>query len=64
MTIKSCSNLAPGKQKLLFAKQTALRLLTDVQVRTWSVLSKPAGTLPPDTPLYLSGCSHPLSCGI
>lgn len=47
MTIKSCSNLAPGKQKLLFAKETALRFLTDIQVRTWAVLSKPAGTSPP-----------------
>lgn len=64
LTIKSCSNLAPGKQELLFAKQTALRVSIHLKVRIWAALSNPAGSLPRRTLLYLSGCSHLASCGI
>lgn len=63
LIIGSDSNLTPGKQKLPFAKPTAPRVSIHLKVRIRAVASNPAGSLPPRTPLYLSGCSHPASCG-
>lgn len=61
---KSCSNLAPGKQKLPFAKQTAPGALIHSKVRLGAVLSHPVGSYHPAPCLYLSGCSHLVSSGI